>query len=246
MEFTFLFQIGVVGSASTSTSKSSASSAKALIKPAIVLAPNRDCGLLFLKMPLLLFTSVELSPLTIAASLLVFSPGFSPTPSSASLLDDDLVSAFGSSPLPKEENHLSGPEPFLSIVSSALLPPEITPCSKSFKRRSRYNFDCSSSPSRSCDLNLIPSSIDRALRLVHSGSRFDDLLPFLLRFSLLGNSYPIIELLDSTSFPCSRKFEALDNSTYRSPSDLSCSFRANRPFFLMSIVVILFFVANWL
>mmetsp|Transcript_22630 Transcript_22630/g.37270 ORF Transcript_22630/g.37270 Transcript_22630/m.37270 type:complete len:217 (-) Transcript_22630:385-1035(-) len=137
IELNVLFQKGVLSSTSTSTSRPSASSARAISKPAMVREKN---SLLFdLSTGLVVKADcIEVSESpgsesvsTAEAFLLPFLPNFSLHHNLIELVTFRFIRVTSGS------------------ASNAVLAPPITPCNKSLSNLSRCNFVCSSRPSRS-------------------------------------------------------------------------------------------------
>mmetsp|Transcript_8350 Transcript_8350/g.18712 ORF Transcript_8350/g.18712 Transcript_8350/m.18712 type:complete len:270 (-) Transcript_8350:789-1598(-) len=157
IECTVLSQMGVLASASTSTSRPSTSCAKATMRPAIVRAPNLRLFGLCLASASFVFELIVL--VAISAKAESEGDSFDSSPSESESLF----------PLPKPR-HLNGLVAFLIFSfsnSKVLAVAPIAPSNKLLNNRSLCNLVCSSSPSRSWDLKRTPSPIERALRLSH-------------------------------------------------------------------------------
>mmetsp|Transcript_18614 Transcript_18614/g.44791 ORF Transcript_18614/g.44791 Transcript_18614/m.44791 type:complete len:302 (+) Transcript_18614:1743-2648(+) len=180
MERINLFRVGVDSSASTWTSRSSTSSARAMMRPAMVRAPN------FRSLACFFFLSLDATPMMasdepiaseIPSSLSTDSPSGVETAlpmatESSSSSEPLFFLCLLLSPLPNPSQR-NGFVPFLLIFSfsnvscNAFLVPPMTPSNRLLSIRSRCSLDCSSRPSRSWDLKRMPSSMERALRFAH-------------------------------------------------------------------------------
>mmetsp|Transcript_15113 Transcript_15113/g.28727 ORF Transcript_15113/g.28727 Transcript_15113/m.28727 type:complete len:284 (-) Transcript_15113:552-1403(-) len=189
MEWIVLCEMGVSGSASTVTSSPSASSARAIISPAMSRVTNLRDFECFSSLVVAVVSmmpsswevelredredvaSFAVSSLAVGRValllLLLLSVATTSVDSSIPPSSTSNESLFPLLPNPNHRKRLVAFLIFAVSISNALVVPPITPSNKLLNNFSRCSLVCSSRPSRSCDLKRIPSSIERAFRFAH-------------------------------------------------------------------------------